>query len=168
MGEICGEDIRYLLDSNLKKIPWVAKDPAGAVAKAKLRAAGIPDEQMRETARDGEGGAPRRGLAARRGVGDRDRGGDARVRRRRRVGRRGRRLTRRSSGATSTGTTSARCTRAASSSCAIPRRATRSSRAASPGIPGVLTGMNDAGVFTADLVQFAKTKEPRRATAASR
>src|SRR6185436_15676631 len=48
MGEMCGADLRYLVDANLKMIPWLKMDLAKAVEKAKRHAAAIPDEQMRE------------------------------------------------------------------------------------------------------------------------
>src|SRR2546430_16378465 len=35
MGTLLGEDLRYLLDANLKKTPYVAKDPKAAVEKAR-------------------------------------------------------------------------------------------------------------------------------------
>jgi len=48
MGEMCGADVRFLIENNLKKIPYVAKDLEAAAAKAKVLAEGIPDAQMRE------------------------------------------------------------------------------------------------------------------------
>jgi hypothetical protein len=48
MGQICGDDLRYLVDANLKKIPWIARDLKGSVEKARRHAAGIPASQMEE------------------------------------------------------------------------------------------------------------------------
>ncbi len=48
MGQICGEDLRYLLEANLKKVPYIAKDLNAALERGKRHAAGIPDAQMRE------------------------------------------------------------------------------------------------------------------------
>jgi len=162
MGEICGEDIRYLLEANLKKIPWVAKDLAGAVAKAKLRAAGIPDDQMRELRATAKAARVEedwllvaatvieiveetRACAAVAAWGAATPGHETIV---------GRNLDWHDIGALHTrGLLVVRHpeTGHAFVSCGFP------------GIPGVLTGMNDAGVFTADLVQFSKAKIPPRA-----
>jgi len=158
MGEICGEDIRFLLDANLKKIPWIAKDPQAALAKAKLRAAGIPDAQMREL----------RATAQAAGV-DEDW------------------LLVAATVIEIVEETRA-CAAVAAWGGATPTHETIVGRnldwfdigglhsrglivvrhpddgrafvsCGFPGIPGVLTGMNDAGVFVGDLVQFA-TKPP--------
>jgi hypothetical protein len=159
MGEICGEDIRYLLESNLKKIPWVAKDLAGAVAKAKLRAAGIPEEQMRELRATAKAARvdedwllvaasvieiveETRACAAVAAWGTATPAHETIV---------GRNLDWHDIGALH------------SRGLLIVRHPEKGHAFVScgfPGIPGVLTGMNDAGVFTADLVQFAKTKVP--------
>jgi hypothetical protein len=162
MGEICGEDIRYLLEANLKKIPWVAKDLAGAVAKAKLRAAGIPDEQMRELRATAKAAhvdedwmlvaatvieivEEMRACAAVAAWGAATPGHETIV---------GRNLDWHDIGALHTrGMLVVR----------HPEKGHAFVSCGFPGIPGVLTSMNDAGVFTADLVQFAKTKVAPRA-----
>lgn len=48
MGEICGAELRHLVEANLKQLPWIKRDLKVAVEKARTYAAGIPDEQMRE------------------------------------------------------------------------------------------------------------------------
>jgi hypothetical protein len=154
MGEICGADIRVLLESNLKRIPWIAKDPDAAVAKAKLRAAGIPDAQMREM----------RATAAAAGVEEDWMLVAATV--------------------IEIVEETRACAAVAAWGDATPTHETIVGRnldwfdigglhehglvvvrhpdegrtfvsCGFPGIPGVLTGMNDAGLFVGDLVQFA-------------
>lgn len=157
MGEICGEDIRYLLEANLKKIPWIAKDLKAAMEKAKRAAAGIPDDQMRElraTARAAkldedwllvassviEVVEETRACAAVAAWGTATPAHETIV---------GRNLDWFDIGALhSRGLLVVRHPDSGHAfvSCGFP------------GIPGVLTGMNDTGLFTADLVQFAKTK----------
>lgn len=156
MGAACGEALRVLVESNLKRIPWIARDPKAAVEKARRFAKGIPDDQMREL----------RATAKTAGV-DEDWMlvaatvievvEDARA-----------------------------CAAVAAWGTATPASETIVGRnldwydfgklhqhgllvvrhpedarsfvsCGFPGIPGVLTGMNDAGVFVADLVQFAKS-----------
>ena len=48
MGEMCGDSLRLLVDENLKKIPGISKDLDAALAAGRRYAAGIPDEQLRE------------------------------------------------------------------------------------------------------------------------
>jgi hypothetical protein len=154
MGTLLGEDLRYLLDANLKKTPYVARDPKLAVEKARRFAAGIPDSQMRElraTAKAAgveedwmlvaatiiEIAEDSRACAA---VGA---WGDATASHETIIGRnldwfnlgklneRGLLIVRHPDEGRAT------------VSCGFA------------GLPGVLSGMNDAGVFTADLVQYA-------------
>jgi hypothetical protein len=155
MGEICGEDLRYLVDANLRKIPWIAKDLPAALAKSRLRAVGMPDAQMREL----------RATAAAAGVEEEMLVLAATV--------------------IEVVEEARACAAVAAWGAATPTQETLVGRnldwydvgklhqrglivvrhpdsgrpfvsCGFPGIPGVLTGMNDAGLFVADLVQFAK------------
>jgi hypothetical protein len=161
MGRICGEDIRYLLDANLKKIPWVAKDPKAAVEKARRRAAGIPDEQMRELRATAKAAGvdedwmlvaasvievveETRACAAVAAWGAATPAHETIV---------GRNLDWHDNGALH---------RRGLLVVRHPENGHTFVSCGFPGIPGVLTGMNDAGVFTADLVQFSKAKAPPR------
>jgi hypothetical protein len=154
MGEICGEDIRYLLEANLKKLPWIAKDAQAALAKAKLRAAGIPETQMRELRATAKAASVEEDYLVLAAV-------VIEVVEEQRA-----------------------CAAVAAWGAATPTHETVVGRnldwfdigklherglivvrhpdkgrafvsCGFPGIPGVLTGMNDAGVFVGDLVQFA-------------
>ena len=155
MGEICGADVRYLVEANLKKIPWVAKDAKAAIARARRFATGIPDAQMREL----------RATAKASGVDEDWMLVAATV--------------------IEIVEETRACAAVAAWGTATPSHETIVGRnldwhdigklhehglivvrhpdggrpflsCGFPGIPGVLTGMNDAGVFTADLVQYAR------------
>jgi hypothetical protein len=160
MGEICGEDLRYLLDANLKKIPWIAKDPEAALAKGRRYAAGIPDDQMRElraTAKAARVEAEWLVVAATvieiveetRACAAVAAWGMATPARETIVGRN---LDWHDNG------------KLHSRGLLVVRHPEKGRPFVScgfPGIPGVLTGMNDSGLFTADLVQFGTKVEPR-------
>lgn len=161
MGEICGADLRYLVDANLKKIPYIAKDLAAAVARARTYAAGIPENQMRELRATAKAaGVEEDWLLVAASVIEVVE--DLRA-----------------------------CAAVAAWGVATPAHETIVGRNLDwfdfgklhehglvvvrhpegghafasfgfPGLPGVLTGMNDTGLFVADLVQFAKNPPPSK------
>lgn len=159
MGEMCGAEIRLLLDANLKKIPWIARDTKAALATARRHAAGIPDDQMRELrATAAAAGVEEdwlvvaatvievveeaKACAAVAAWGSATEGGETIV---------GRNLDWYDIG------------KLHEHGLVVVRHPEKGGAFLScgfPGIPGVLTGMNASGLFCADLVQFAKTKVP--------
>jgi isopenicillin-N N-acyltransferase like protein len=157
MGEMCGAEIRLLVDANLKKVPWIAKDPKAALAAARRYAAGIPDEQMRELrATAAAAGVEEdwlvvaatvievvedaKACAAVAAWGSATADGETIV---------GRNLDWYDIG------------KLHEHGLVVVRHPDDGGAFLScgfPGIPGVLTGMNESGLFCADLVQFAKRK----------
>jgi hypothetical protein len=157
MGRLCGEDLRYLVEANLKKTPYIAKDPKAAIAKARRHAAGIPDAQAREMRATAKAAGidedwmlvacvvievveETHACAAVGAWGDATPAGETVV---------GRNLDWFNIGKLNErGLVVVR----------HPNEGRATVSCGFPGLPGVLTGMNDAGVFCGDLVQYAKTR----------
>lgn len=162
MGEMCGDSLRHLIEANLKKLPAIAKDPDAAVAAARRFAAGIPEEQLRELRATAEAAGvaeewllvaatvieiyeDAKACAAVAAWGSATFGGETIV---------GRNLDWFDLGALHEhGVVVVR----------HPDEGRAFISCGYPGLPGVLTGMNSDGVFTADLVQYNKAKAAPRA-----
>jgi hypothetical protein len=161
MGEMCGDSLRHLVEANLKKLPAIATNPDAAVAAARRFAAGIPDEQLRELrATAAAAGVEEdwllvaatvieiyedaKACAAVAAWGSATFGGETLV---------GRNLDWFDLG------------KLHEHGVVVVRHPDEGRAFLScgyPGLPGVLTGMNADGVFTADLVQYTRAKSAPR------